>query len=66
MVELSTLFNITDSIYMKTSVSSRLNILCVMFKIIKLFTVTPFARLSVRIVILLTCENNMHDRFISI
>ena len=66
MVGLSTLFNITDLIYIKTSVSSRLNILCVMFKIIKLFTVTLFARSSVRIGILLTCGNNLHDRIISL
>jgi hypothetical protein len=66
MVELSTLFNITDLIYMKTSVLSRLNILCVMFKIITLFTVILFARLYVRIAILLTCVNNLHDRIISI
>jgi hypothetical protein len=55
MVELSTLFNITDLIYMKTSASSRLIILCVMFQII---TLRPF------IDILLTCGNNLHDRFI--
>ena len=66
MVGLSTLFNITDLIYMKTSVLSRLNILCVMFKIITLFTVILFARLYVRIAILLSCVNNMHDRIISI
>jgi hypothetical protein len=64
MVGLSTLFNITDLIYMKTSVLSRLNILCVMFKIITLFTVIMFARLYVRIAILLTCGNNLHDRII--
>ena len=66
MVGLSTLFNITDLIYMKTSVSSRLNIVCVMLKIITLFTVTLFAHLSVRIAILFTCGNNLHDRIISL
>ena len=34
--------------------------------IITLFTETLFARLSVRIGILLTCENNLHDRIFSI
>ena len=66
MVELSNLFNIADLIYMKTSVLSILNILCVMFKIITLFSVILFARLYVRIAILLTCVNNLHDRIISI
>ena len=33
-----------------------------MFKIIMLFTVILFVRLYVRIAILLTCGNNLHDR----
>jgi hypothetical protein len=66
MVRLSALLNITDLIYMKTSVSSTLNILCVMFKIIALFILILFARLFVRIDILLKCGNNLHGHIIGI
>jgi hypothetical protein len=49
---------------MKMFVSSGLNVLYVMFKIITLLTVTLFSRLYVRIGILLACGNNLHDRII--
>jgi hypothetical protein len=64
MVGLLTLFNITDLIYMKMFVSSGLNVLYVMFKIITLLTVILFSRLYVSIGILLACGNNLHDRII--
>jgi hypothetical protein len=43
---------------MENSVSRRLNILCIAFKIITFYL---FARLYVRISILLTCGKHLHD-----
>ena len=53
---------------MTTSVSQRLNILSIMFKIIAFFMITLFARIYVRVGILLTCGKHlpMHDRIISL
>ena len=48
---------------METSVSRRLNILCITFKIITFYL---FARLYVRISILLTCGKHLHDHIISV
>ena len=43
-------------IFMTTSVSRRLNILCIMFKVIEFFIITQFARLYVRVGILENTE----------
>ena len=51
---------------MTTSVSRRLNILCIMFKIIALFIKPLFARLYVRVGISLTCGKYLHDRISSL
>jgi hypothetical protein len=48
----STLFNITNIIHLTTSVSRRLNISCIMFKIIPFFIITLVARLHVKVGIL--------------
>jgi hypothetical protein len=48
-------FNRTNIIQMAISVSQRINILCIMFKIIVFFLIALFARLYVRVGILLTC-----------
>jgi len=55
MVEPSGVFNKSNIIHMTTSVSRRLNILYIMFKIIAFFMITLVARLYVRVGILLTC-----------
>jgi hypothetical protein len=60
MVEPSTLFNRTNCIHMRTTVSRRLNILCIMFKIIAFFLIMLFALLYVRVGILLTCGKYLH------
>jgi len=60
MVEPSTLFNRTNVIHMLTTVSRRLNILCIMFKIIAFFLIMLFALLYVRVGILLTCGKYLH------
>jgi hypothetical protein len=51
---------------MTISVSRSLNIFCIMFKIIAFFIMTLFARLYVRVDILLTCGKHVHDRIISL
>ena len=58
--------NRTNIIHMRTSVSRRLNILCIMFKIIAFFIIMLFNRLYVRVGILPTYENHFHDRIISL
>ena len=49
-----------------TSVSRRLKILFIMFKIIVFFVITLFSRLYVRVGILLTCGKHLHDCIISL
>ena len=49
-----------------TSVSQRFNILCIMFKIIAFIIITLFARLHVRIGILLTSGKHLHNDTISL
>ena len=49
-----------------TSVSRRLRILFIMFKIIVFFVITLFSRLYVRVGILLTCGKHLHDCIISL
>ena len=51
---------------MTNSVSRSLNIFCIMFKIIAFFIMTLFARLYVRVDILLTCGKHVHDGIISL
>ena len=62
----SALYIRINIIHMATSVSRRLNILCIVFKIIALFLITLFARLYVRVSILLTCGKHLHDCIISL
>jgi len=50
---------------MTTSVSGRLNILCIVFKIIAFFMITLFARLYEMVGILLTYGKRLHDHIIS-
>ena len=50
---------------MVTFVSQRLNILCIIFKIIAFFIKTLFARLNMNVDILLTYGKDLHDRIIS-
>jgi len=50
----------------KTSISWRLNILCIMLKIMTFFVIKLFARLYVRVDILLSRVQHLHDRIISI
>jgi len=56
----------TNIIHMTTSVPRKLNILCIMFKIIAFFIITLFARLYVRVDILLLYEKLLHDHIISL
>ena len=58
----SDLFNRINII---TSVSGRLNTLCIMFKIWAYFVITLFVWLCVRVNILLTCRKHLHDRKLS-
>jgi hypothetical protein len=58
---LQTLLNRTNSIHMTTSMSRRLNILCIMINIIAFYIITLLSWLHVRVSILLTC-----DRIISL
>ena len=51
---------------MTTSVSRRLNILCIMFTIIAPFIIMLFAWLYVMIDNLLTCGKYLHDRITSL
>jgi hypothetical protein len=60
----SDLFNRTNIRHMTTSASRRLNILCIKFKISSFFIATLFVQLYVRVDILLTSENNLHNRMI--
>ena len=62
------LFNKSNIILMTTSVSPRLNIFCIMFKIIAFFIITLFARLYARVGILLTYRygKHLHDCIISV
>ena len=60
------LFNRTNIMHISTSVRRGLNILCIMFKIIAFFRITLFARLYVRVGILLTFGKHLHDRTISL
>jgi len=55
-------------IFANNNVSRRLNILCihVMFHIIAFFIITMFARLYVRVGILLTYGKHLNDRIISL
>ena len=62
----SALFNRNNSIHMTTFVSWRLNILCIMFKIIVVFITTLFARFYERVDILLTNGKHLHGRIISV
>ena len=49
----------TNTIHMTISVSWRLNILSIMFKIISLWVSTLFARIHVKVGILLTCRKHL-------
>ena len=49
-----------------TTVSRRLNIECIKFKIRAFFRTTLFARLYMMVGILLTCIKDLHDRIISL
>ena len=49
-----------------TTVSRKLNILCIMFKVISFFIIKLFAMLYERVDILLTCGKHLHDRIISL
>ena len=60
------LFNRNNIIHMTTFVSWRLNILCIMFKIIVVFITTLFARFYERVDIYLTNGKHLHDRIISV
>ena len=60
------MFNKSNIILMTTSVSPRLNIFCIIFKIIAFFIITLFARLFVRVGILLTYGKHLLDRIISL
>ena len=51
---------------MATSVSQRLNIICIMFKIIAFFIIKLFAWLYERVDILLTWGKHLHDSIISL
>ena len=53
--------NRTSILYMTTSASRRLNISCIMFKIIAFFIITLFSRLCVRVGISLTQVKHLHD-----
>ena len=66
---LQTLHNRTNSIYMTTSVSQRLSILCIMINTIVFFIITLFSWLYVMFGILLTCDciiSSFYHRFGSI
>jgi len=63
----SALFNRTNIIQMTTSVSQRLNILCLIIKIIAgLFATTLFVLLYARVGIIFTCGKHLHDSIISL
>jgi len=62
----SALFNTTNIMHMPISVSRRLNILCIMFKIVAFFIIMLFTWLYVLVVILLTCGKHLHARIISL
>ena len=51
---------------MTTSVSRRLNVLWIMFKIISFFIIALFAQLYVRVGIILTCGKHLHDRITAV
>jgi len=53
-------------IHMATLVSRRLNVLCIIFKIIAFFMITLFVRLYVRVGMLLTGGNHLHSRVMSL
>ena len=58
--------NRTDIIHMATHVPRRLNILCIMFKIIAFFIITRSARLYVNVGYIYIYEKHMDDRIISL
>jgi hypothetical protein len=61
-----TLFKRTNSMHMTTSVSLRLNKICILFKITAFFIIMLFYRLYVRIDIWLPCGKHLHDWIISL
>ena len=63
MVEAMSLFNKTNIIHITTSVSRRLNILCIMFKIITFF-ITKLIYVSVGT--LLIRGKHLHDHIMSL
>ena len=62
----SALFNRNNIMHMTTFVSRRLNILCIMFKVIVVLITTLFARFYERVDILLPNGKHLHDRIISV
>ena len=62
----SALFDRTNIMHMTPSMSRRLNILCIIFKIMAFFVVVLFAQLYVRVGILFIYGNHLHDRIISL
>ena len=64
-LRLSTLFNGTNTTNM-TTVSWRINILCIMFKIIPFFMITLFSQFYVKVGIILTHGKHFHECVISL
>ena len=62
----SSAFFYNNIIHITTFVWWRLNVLYIMLKIIAFFVIPLFARLYVRVGILLTRGNHLHDRIISL
>ena len=65
-LKLSALFNRANIMHMIISVSPRLNISYIMFKIIAFFIITLLARLYARVRILLLCGMHLHGHLISL
>ena len=66
IMRLSTLINKMYLIHTTTSVSRRLDILCIMFKIIAFYIIKLFTWLYLRFDILLTCRKHLYGLIISL
>jgi uncharacterized membrane protein YhaH (DUF805 family) len=61
MAKPSAVFNTTNIVHMTSSVSQRLQIVCVLFKMIVFCVIALFAWLYVIVGILCTCGKHLHD-----